>query len=453
MAEEWERQGRLVARFFFSRDTEETMGTKLFCSTVGDAFATQSEKFATKMDAFKIRRDYRLLSFQKQFEGLVADPLEAMDQDAILTIDALDECDNKFGGRTTLLETLCRYLSSTMPQLRIFVTGRPERDIKQWAEMHVAYTNFSRLEGNSEDVKLYITKRLPNLATSIQGRISDVIERAEGLFIWARLACDLLEQALDPEGLLKTLEDEISPDLDYLYMIALEQSMPKDQASRQAIILVLQMIMVARSPLSIADMEQLVPTPKVIEPVVTCLSSLLVYQDRNDPIRLLHITFREFITNRQRAHNYFVQFSLGHHTLATGCLNILSNYLKQDGFTPSQLEGHSGTSSSGNQAGVWNYSSDSWAYHCSGSCRKLALNGQILDFMQIDFVLWMNTLWNKAFAEFISHMDDILPVLECNMVGWASLLDSYRSISPQTPQITEALMLQSLTKVCSCIDP
>jgi NACHT domain len=450
MVEEWEREERLVARFFFSRDTEETMGTDLFCSTVGDALA-RNKKFAIKMDEFKERRDYKLLSFKQQFEGLVSGPLEAMDQYAILTIDALDECDNKYGGRTMLLETLCCYLSSTTPRLRIFVTGRPERDIKEWAETHVAYTNFNRLEGDSEDVKLYITKRLPKLATSIQGRISDVIRKAEGLFIWARLACDLLEQALNPESLLKTLEEEMSLDLDYLYMIALEQSMPKDKTSREAIILVLQMIMAARSPLSIADMEQLVPTPKVIEPVVTCLSSLLVYQDRNDPIRLLHITFREFITNRLRARTYFVQLQFGHYTLASGCLNILSNYLKQHGFNPKQLEGHSDNSHSVYQARVWDYSSDSWAYHCSGSCRKLALNGQLLDFMQFNFGFWMNILWNKKFSEFSSHMDDIFPMLECNMVSSRHRLDSYSFTYCQTPEITKTIALQSLTKVCSCI--
>jgi len=451
MAEEWKREGRLVARFFFSRDTEETMGTNLFCSTVGNAFARQSKKIAAKMNKFENQQEHQLLSFEEQFEGLIAGPLEATDQPAILTIDALDECDNESGGRTTLLETLCHHLSSTMPRLRVFVTGRLERDIKKWAETHVAYTNFNRLEGDSEDVKLYITKRLPNLATGIQGRVSNVIKKAEGLFIWARLACDLLEQALDPERLLKTLEEEMRLDLDYLYTIALEQSMPKDKASREAIILVLQMIMAARSPLSITDMEHLVPVPKVIEPVVTCLSSLLVYQDRNDPIRLLHITFREFITNRLRARNYFVQLQFGHYTLAAGCLNTLSNYLKQDRFNPDQLEGDSDNSSSTYPARVWNYSSDSWAYHCSGSCRKLALNDQIIEFMQVNFGFWMNILWNKEFPEFISHMDDVLPMLECNMVSYRYLIDSYSCTYCQTPQITKTIALQSLTKVCSCI--
>jgi hypothetical protein len=382
---------------------------------------------------------------------LVADPLEAIDQDAILTIDALDECDNKFGGRTTPLETICCYLSLPTPRLRIFVTGRPGRDIKEWAEMHVAYTNFNRLEDNSEDVKLYITKRLPRLATGIQGRISDVIKKAEGLFIWARLACDLLEKALDPEGLLKTLEDEINLNLDVLYIIALEQSIPTDKASRKAMLLVLQMIIAAHSPLSIADMEQLVSTASIIEPVVTCLGSLLVYQDRTDPIRLLHITFREFITNQPRARNYFVQLQLGHYTLATECLNILGNYLKQDGFNPDQLEGHSSNSSSSNQARVWSYCTDSWAYHCSSSCRKLALNGQILDFMQGNFGFWMNILWKKGIPEFISHMDDVLPMLECSMVGYKYLFDSYSYMYFQTPKITKTAALQTLTKVCLCI--
>jgi hypothetical protein len=323
MAEEWKKRNRLVARFFFSRDTTETMSTNSFCSTVAGLFAEQNKEFEQHLEKFNNRSD---LTFEERFEGMITDPLKALDGRAILTIDALDECNNEYGSRDELLETLINQCPS-IPQLRVLVTGRPEADIKPWAEAAGGYTNFSRLEGDSKDVQLYIETRLQNIPVNDRRRLYSVIRHAEGLFIWARIACDLLIKTTDVDGLLETLGQEVS--LDYLYRIALEQSMPKDKASWQAILTVLQMILAAKRPLSIAELEKLTPNSKVVEPVVTVLGSFLLYDGRNEPIRLLHATFREYVTDRSKRSPLFAQIELGHHLLASRCLNLFGNYSKQ----------------------------------------------------------------------------------------------------------------------------
>ncbi|KIM22397.1 hypothetical protein M408DRAFT_45290, partial [Serendipita vermifera MAFF 305830] len=130
MADEWKAENRLVARFFFSRDTAETMSTKSFCSTVANTFATHNAIFKASMEQYtKKHPDWQLLPLEEQFEGLVSGPLKKCQQPAILMIDALDECDKEHGVRRTLLETLrSQFHSASL--LRIFVTGRPEPDIK-----------------------------------------------------------------------------------------------------------------------------------------------------------------------------------------------------------------------------------------------------------------------------------------------------------------------------------
>jgi hypothetical protein len=323
MAEEWKKQNRLVARFFFSRDTTETMSTNLFCSTVADLLAKQNKKFEQHLKNFKDRPD---LTFEERFEGMVANPLRALNSPAILTIDALDECSNKYGSLDKLLETLANQCPS-IPQLRVMMTGRPERDIKSWAERSGGYTNFSKLEGESRDVQLYIETRLQGIPVDDHWRLYSVIRHAEGLFIWARIACDLLVNTPDVDGLLDTLGQEVS--LDYLYKIALEQSIPRDKTSRQAVLTVLQMILAAKRPLSIAELEKLAPKSKVVGPVVTLLSSFLLYDDRDGPIRLLHATFLEYITDRSKRSPLFVQIELGHHLLASGCINLHGHYSKE----------------------------------------------------------------------------------------------------------------------------
>jgi len=328
VVEKWVEDGWLVGRFFFSRDTTETMSTREFCSTVSDAFVGINPHLKPHIDEFKKRPDWSKLSFEQQYEGLVAGPLRVLNHRAILAIDALDECKD----RIELLETL-RDKQSSIPLLRTLITGRPETDINQWVMKvdEIRTASFRELEGDNQDVEKYIRSRLEDEASDIQDR---VIRRAEGLFIWARIACDLLGQALDIDNRLEELEgpSEGASKLDSVYRVALKQATQDDESSLKIIILVLQMLLAMRTPLSIADLEEISPWSKkrVVQRTIARLGSLLLSQGPNDPIRLLHTTFREFLTSREKAGKYFIQLPFGHYTLARGSLRILGDYSSSD---------------------------------------------------------------------------------------------------------------------------
>jgi len=311
------------------------MSTDAFCSTVANAFASSDDKFKSSIATFRKRPDFELLPFGEQFNGLVINPLKTIGRDAILIIDALNECNNDDGSRDELLNAISSQRSSP-PRLRIFATGRPEREIKQWAQdSGVEYSNFVQLEGGIKDVEIYIKHRLQHLP-DIQDRLYDVIKSAEGVFIWARIACDLILEEDDVDALLVELGKEVS--LDFLYRTALKQSIPNKDRSRQAFIVVMQMILASREPLSIADLEKLSLKRGIVERVVTRLGSLLLYKDREDPIRLLHATFREFLTTRSKADIYYIQPEHGHQRLALGCLSIIGEYSSKDDSTLLNLD-------------------------------------------------------------------------------------------------------------------
>lgn len=425
MAEEWKKEKRLLAKFFFSRDTPETMSTSTFCLTVANAFALLDHDFNAYMSKFKGRSDFGLLSFEELFEGLVANPLRSIRRRAILIIDALDECDNEYHHRDNLLSTLNSRLSS-VPRLRILVTSRPERDIKQWAKekFGVGYSDFNRLEEGSSDVEVYIKHRLRD-QTDIQHRIYLVIRHAEGLFIWARVACDLIVNADDINALLEELGKEVK--LDHLYKTALGQSKPKDEPSQRAMVTVLQMILAARQPLSIAEMEKLCPRPEIVQSVVARLSSLLLYEDREDPIRLLHTTFREFLTVQARAGDYFIQFKTGHCTLASGCLSLLSHQFKNGNPDPDLLDPTSKRKDIpidnvfiNRVLSAFDYASTSWAYHCTNSHRESTLDEQIREFTTNGFETWFRFIGQSATYSATSSMRDVLSLCHQKLVRLSS---------------------------------
>ena len=315
----WEEEKRLVGRFFFSRDTTETMSTRKFCSTVSDAFASLDGGLKPHIKKFKEERlDWEMLSLEQQYEGLVASPLRELNRPAILIIDALDECND----RIKLMETL-RDTQPSVPLFRTLITGRPEEDITQLVTnvAGIRKENFQDLEGDNKDVEIYIRSELHNKASDIQDR---VIRRAQGHFIWARIACDSLNKALHINRTLEELEGP-SDRLDSIYRVALKQATPDDKSSHQIIILVLQMLLALREPLSITDLTDISPWSEedVVERTIARLGSLLLFQGRDGPIRLLHTTFREFLTSKNKAGEYFIQPQLGHYTLAQGSLKIL----------------------------------------------------------------------------------------------------------------------------------
>ena len=339
VVEMFKEDGWLVGQFFFSRDTTETMSTRKFCSTVSNAFAGIDPDLIPHINKFKEKADWKKQSLDERYGGLVAGPLQVLNRRAILIIDALDECANR-NDREKLIETL-RDKRFSVPSLRMFITGRSEADITQLVMTinGVRKESFRELEPDSNDVATYIRAKLKcrlkdlpkDKAIDIQDR---VIDRARGHFIWARIACELLDGALDFDGTLKGLEGPLegASELDSIYRVALKQVTPKDQHSLQAIIAVLQMLLAMRRPLSIAELTKISPwsTKDVVERTIYRLGSLLLFQDPNDPIRLLHTTFREFLTSRERAGKYFIEPQLGHYTLAVGSLKILGDYLSSD---------------------------------------------------------------------------------------------------------------------------
>ena len=300
------------------------MSTRKFCSTVSNAFAKANPDFKLHIDKFKVQElDWKKLSLKEQYEGLVADPLRELNRPAILIIDALDELDER-NDLPKLIETL-RDTQSSVPLLRTLITARPEEKIKQlltnFAGIQTA--NFQDLEGDNEDVEKYIRSKLNNEAGDIQNR---VIRRAGGHFLWARMACEQLNDTLDVGGTLDELEGP-SNKLDSIYMGALNRAARDDKSSQRIIILVLQMLLALRTPLSIADLTEisLWSEQDVVGRTIARLGSLLLFQGRDDPIRLIHTTFREFLTSQNSAGEYFIQPQFGHHTLALGCLKVLRN--------------------------------------------------------------------------------------------------------------------------------
>jgi hypothetical protein len=125
----------------------------------------------------------------EQYEKFICEPLKALQftNKIVIVIDALDECDD----RREILKALSR---NGMPsEIRIIVTTRPEYDIMNilGSQPHVQQRHLRLDEpGIEDDILIYFTSQFEDAGVSLGTKeISELTQKAGGLFQWASTAC------------------------------------------------------------------------------------------------------------------------------------------------------------------------------------------------------------------------------------------------------------------------
>ncbi|KAF7979798.1 hypothetical protein HWV62_40850 [Athelia sp. TMB] len=315
--------GRLASSFFFSRDIASLSTPFLFITTIARDIASHDTAIAEDMNNV-LQNEPALASahFSQQFEMLISGPLRRSGKQTpfILIIDALDEGirDNM---HTHLLSVLRDDVPALASHLRILVTSRPTNTITQFlsSQNHIKslYINIHTSD-NQTDIALYIKAQLSegimgsrmSLSLPDETEIHELTALAEGLFIWIVTLFKYLRSAYNPKEKLAALLSKsagqglaLDKKMDDLYTGMLEASGDwEDPDFVKDYQTVLGAVMALKQPLSLAALKALHGgcLPGVSpEALFERLGSVLVGFDRPDePIRMLHLSFREFVTER-----------------------------------------------------------------------------------------------------------------------------------------------------------
>jgi hypothetical protein len=153
------------------------------------------------------------------------------------------------------------------------------------------------------------------------------------LFIWASTAVQFLGQAKNFNARFQTLmsPNRKSP-LDDLYSEILKASLAGYQDEEEVDLKkVLQAICVAREPLTVVEMDELLHLDSgVAEAVVKSLSSILSDGESGQPVYVLHPTFLEHLQNPSRPGPVFISNEEAEGLVAGGCLSSLCSGLRYD---------------------------------------------------------------------------------------------------------------------------
>ncbi|KAF7971885.1 hypothetical protein HWV62_19497 [Athelia sp. TMB] len=322
IAQKLKEEGLLASAFFFSRDTESRNTAKNLLTTLARDIASLHPDAAQDIaDTLEAEPALASAPLSRQFDALILQPSRHLPADrlAVFVIDALDE--SIADDLDTQLLTILRDKATQLPpQVRILLTSRPTRVIEKYlsGRSHiVAHSIDVHSAENKGDIDMYVDRQLRDeavlynmgLTSPDETIIRDLKHLAEGLFIWIVTVCNFLHTAHRPKDKLqallsKSFQHGSPPEkkMDLLYAAILAECGDWDDDDFvKDYDLVMGIIMALKRPLSLDALRALHDGSLDLnaEQLLQRFGSVLTgFRDGDQPIRVLHSSFHEFVTDR-----------------------------------------------------------------------------------------------------------------------------------------------------------
>lgn len=227
----WVTENRLAARFFFTRDHKGTSTASDLCLFIpNDASFMHPDIQEIVEDVLDDQEAIARKPIAEQWNRLVFRPFALLPGGLfVVVIDALDECtdDTRSTLFSCILETFTSS-SSSLRNIRILITLRPEPDLMDViahtdptaAKLTHLCLSPQEKDASRKDLAIYIHHRFNNEAgfELSEDDYGSLVQKSEGLFIFAVMACALLMRTYSPRELLcKILSTNQSTPLQALY--------------------------------------------------------------------------------------------------------------------------------------------------------------------------------------------------------------------------------------------
>ena len=293
----------------------------------------------------------------RQWRELIIEPIRVastvVTAPVLIVIDALDESGND-SSREQILHLLTMHLTKLPGNFRVMITSRPLEDIYKslHTASHVHHLSMDDIppESTIGDIQRYVSDKL-----GIQGDVFNdphfhaIAQKSDGLFEWARLACEYIKRTNKVgRGPMRRFEAVVGKAghgtstkgthlLDEMYQRLLAEIIPHEDDEEVIPIFqsVMGQILASREPLTKAALTSIrLHFPRVdrsyeVNDVIGPMGSLLTgTADSQTPIRPLHASFYDFLTDIARSDKFFINVSSVDHDLAFASLGVMKQGLR-----------------------------------------------------------------------------------------------------------------------------
>jgi len=440
VAQLFDQQKRLGSSYCFDRADQVNRRPNNLLSTIALNIADLDHQWkASLYNVVKGNRSLRTtLSATEQFNNFMLEPAKALTAvgPTVIVIDALDEGGDE-SSRRALLDILAKGISGLPANFRILITARPEPDIVNAfnGNQHVFCKHMNTIDeaSNEADIALYIETQLSGLH-SLDSEWPNkrwchmLINSSDGLFQWASTACRAIKdgkRGLHPtERLSRFMLSACG--LDGLYLEVLQQAFDeKDDIVMSRFKLLIGRMLATKEPLSVSAHSELGgdgDPAALVELILPALGSLLSGVNQlHVPVRALHASFFDFLTDQHRSKSYYVDPSHHNHNLTLSCLRVMRSGLRFNicSLETSHLRNadvpHLTTRVENAILPHLSYGCRFWADHLSLITYDTEILEELRDFLHHRFLYWLEVF---SFIKKINAASGmLLSMLEWNQVS------------------------------------
>ncbi|THX70298.1 WD40 repeat-like protein [Aureobasidium pullulans] len=365
VAEQFNKTECLGANFFFKRGDGDRANAKKLFPTLARQLAHHVPGVLGKLlEILEAEPDIPSKSLREQFEKLIHQPLVSVQENGagtqtpiyVIVIDALDECNDASDIRT-ILKLIVLFNGLQKLKLRVFVTSRPELPIRhEFQDMqdnirHVVILHEIPQHIIAHDIEAFFRSEFEELASTMRNddrqdwpgdeSICKLVNMAVPLFIFASTVCRFVKDPTrNPVHQLQAIlkQRHRNSKLDTTYRPVLEQMyLGRDKEDQRQWISdfrkVVGVIITVFKPLSIASLKSLL-TPDYIDVprILAALHSVLdISESEERPVRLFHLSFRDYLIDRKQCpEEFLINESESHAQIAAMCVQLMSKDLRRD---------------------------------------------------------------------------------------------------------------------------
>ena len=344
--------GILGSCFCFSRVRQhEGLHMKLF-PTIAHDLAARDLRVRRLLDEV-VSKNYssKKGGIVEEWQKLIAEPLSKLEGsfpgNLVVVIDALDESGSEHT-REAILDVLTAYGAELPANIRILLTSRPLLDIGEALntdQYSILARSLDRIDNEStmRDIHFYVSTRLRSIGDTFSDQdFQRLAAKSDGIFEWARLACDFVSPR---NGVIpKEAFDEIMSHtpgsgrilLDEMYTTFLKDLMGGSEARRVAFCSVMRQILWLKEPLPISALDVLrdkfprgddhYPVSFVLNSMASLLAGATI--DESTPVRPLHASFYDFLLDKTRSREFSIEQCDIHRDLAVASLSVMQAGLR-----------------------------------------------------------------------------------------------------------------------------
>ncbi|KAI8721622.1 NACHT domain-containing protein [Fusarium sp. LHS14.1] len=425
----------LGATFFFKRGEIDRGNMSRFYTTIAYQLVRSMPDLVPHIRAAIDGKNSIIeMSADKQFEKLILEPLMRVRNrnrtTFAIVVDGLDECDGDDDVRR-LIALLSNFKDVKNFRIRVLITSRTELPIRLGYHDTHHHRNFVLHEISEtvveHDVEIFLKFRLDQIRRNYNRSVSrdrhlpkdwpgprdtaTLVRMAGPLFIFATTVCRFLadRRCGNPrEQLRKVLKYRTRSQeakMEATYLPPLEQQLAGLSNSGKGQVLddfrtVVGTIVLLETPLSAPALAHLLDVREdTVHARLDVLHSVLnVPRSPDSPIRLLHLSFRDFLTDPERkgTDEFWVDEKYWNGHITSCCLRIMNDALEED--ICGQV--HPGADRSSLRRGQVDssipaelkYACRFWAHHMQNAERSFYRDQEIYNFLSSHFLHWIEVL-------------------------------------------------------------